>query len=232
MEKMMNMEYNSQREHLIIPEYGRNVQNLIAHAKGIENPELRQAFTEKVVELMMQMHPQNKNLEDYRDKIWLHLFRIANYELEVSPPEGVTIPSEEELSKRPDHVGYPRHGTKYRHYGYNVQNLIDKALEMEPGPVRQGFVEAIGSYMKLAYKTWNKEPYVSDEVILGDLDSLSNGQLSLGENVSLDNLGSSNNNNHNRKRKRSNNSGGGKSNHSKGGGGRHQNNNRHKRKRK
>lgn len=203
------MDYNSSRERLTIPEYGRNVQNLIKHAKGIEDPEERQAFTERIVDLMMQMHPQNKNMEDYRVKIWSHVFRIAEYELDVQPPDEVDINIRYENLK-PERVPYPQKDTKYRHYGQNIQVLIDKAKEMEPGPVQDGFVEVIGSYMKLAYRTWNKEPYVSDETILADLDNLSDGELSLSHEGSLDNLAQSNN----RKRKRNTNQNGKHSNKS------------------
>jgi len=185
-----NMEYNSSRETLIIPEYGRHIQNLVDHAKSIEDPELRQEFAHRIIGLMMQMHPQNRSIDDYREKMWKHLFRIANYELEVEVPEGIH-PSPEDARKRPEKVPYPKIETKYRHYGNNVQKLINKALKMDDGPVRNGFVAVIGSYMKLAYRTWNKEHYVSDEVIKADLINLSGGQLKLSDEISLDNLGSS-----------------------------------------
>ena len=191
-----NMEYNSSRENLIIPEYGRHIQNLVNHAKSIEDPELRQEFAHRIIGLMMQMHPQNRSIDDYREKMWKHLFRIANYELDVVLPEGIH-PSPEDAKKHPEKVPYPKIETKFRHYGNNVQKLINKALAMDEGPVRDGFVAVIGSYMKLAYRTWNKEHYVSDEVIKNDLKSLSGGKLELAEEISLDNLGSSN-----RRRKR------------------------------
>ena len=101
-----NMEYNSDKELLRIPEYGRNVQNMINHARTIENKELRQAFVEKVVDLMMQMSPQNKNLDDFRDKLWKHVFRIADYELDVETPNGVT-PTPEDKRKKPNRIPYP-----------------------------------------------------------------------------------------------------------------------------
>ena len=192
------MEYNSQRDLLIIPEYGRNVQKLIEHAKTIEDKEEKLAFLEKVIDLMMQMHPQNRNLDDHREKLWKHVFRIGNYELEIVPPSGV-IPVPGEYKKIPEQVEYPSYSARFRHYGSNVQRLINKALSMEEGPVRDGFVGVIGSYMKLAYKTWNKEHYVSDEVIKGDLASLSDNKLILKEDASLDNLS-----NANRRKKRSN----------------------------
>ena len=185
------MEYNSQRELLIIPEYGRNVQKLIEHAKTIEDTEKRLAFLERVIDLMMQMHPQNRNLDDHRDKLWKHVFRIGNYDLGIIPPSGI-IPEPGEYKKIPEKVAYPRHQARFRHYGSNVQRLIKKALDMDNGPVRDGFVGVIGSYMKLAYRTWNKEHFVSDEVIKGDLTSLSNGDLVLSEDAVLDTLANAN----------------------------------------
>lgn len=181
------MEYNSSRELLVIPEYGRHVQNMVRYARTIENPDERQAFAEQVVKLIMQMHPQNKNLDDYRDKMWKHVFRIAEYDLDVMPPNG-EMPTTDDRKKKPNRVEYPVKGTKYKHYGHNVLTLIAKAKEMEDGPKKDGFVQVIGSYMKLAYKTWNKEHYVSDDIILRDLHTLSGGELSLADNASLDNL--------------------------------------------
>lgn len=181
------MEYNSAREDLIIPEYGRNVQKLINHAKTIEDPAHRQKFVEAVVDLMQQMHPQSRSIDDYRDRLWKHVFRIAKYELDAVPPNGKK-PRPEDSKKRPEKVAYPVMEAKYRHYGHNVQQLIKKALSMPEGPKRDGFVAVIGSYMKLAYRTWNKEHYVSDDVIKGDLETLSGGQLSLDDNTSIDNL--------------------------------------------
>lgn len=197
----LDMEYNSSRETLIIPEYGRHVQLLIDHAKKLDDDKLRQQFVEQVVDLMMQMHPQNRNLDDYREKLWKHVYRIAKYDLDVTPPDGKKF-TKEELTKKPDPIPYPYKEAKYRHYGFNVQRLIKRAIEMEEGPKKQGFVKVIGSYMKLAYKTWNKEHYVSDDVIKQDLESLSKGVLTLDDNISLDNLS-----NANRRRKRPSNNG-------------------------
>lgn len=183
----LNMEYNSAKEELIIPEYGRNIQEMIKYAKTIEDDKYRQAFIERIVDLMLQMAPQSRNMEDYRDKLWKHVFRIADYELNVDPPKG-DRPSKEEAQKRPDMIGYPVTEARYRHYGHNVQELIKKALAMEPGPKRHGFVRTIAAYMKLAYRTWNQEHYVSDEVIKEDLRSLSNGELSMDSDEPVSNL--------------------------------------------
>lgn len=183
----LNMEYNSQRELLIIPEYGRNIQRLILHGKSIEDEQEKQEFIEKVVMLMQQMHPQNRNIEDYRERLWKHVFRIADYELTVTPPSGI-IPTPEDYKKKPEKIPYPATDARFRHYGNNVQQLIKKALEMEEGPKLEGFIKVIGSYMKLAYKTWNKEHYVSDEIIRNDLLTLSDNKLILPEDTSIDDL--------------------------------------------
>lgn len=186
-------EYNSAQEDIIISEYGRHVQNLVAHAKTIANPVERQQFAERIIWLMMQISPQSRNVEDYREKLWKHLFRIGNYELEVNPPEDIVV-TPDDAHKHPDKVPYPESQAKFRHYGHNVQRLIQRALEMPEGPKRDGFIAVIGAYMKLAYKTWNREHYVSDEVIKSDLAALSDGQIVLDEDVSLDNLSGGSNN--------------------------------------
>ena len=189
------MEYNSSRPLLEIPEYGRNVQKLINYARTIDDDGSRQRFVEKVIDLMMQLHPQNRNVDDYREKLWAHVFQIGGYDLDVNPPSGVK-PDPADAFMKPEQVPYPVMNARFRHYGSHIQTLIDKAVNMEAGPIRQGFVEVIGSYMKLAYRTWNKEHYVSDDIIKEDLMALSDGVLELRDNANLDNLGTINTNQH------------------------------------
>ena len=103
----LHMEYNSQRKLLIIPAYGRNVQRLILHAKTIEDDEERQAYVERIVALMEQIHPQTRDLEAYKEKLWKHIFRIAKYDLNVTPPSGI-IPAPEDVNKRPEIIPYAK----------------------------------------------------------------------------------------------------------------------------
>jgi hypothetical protein len=185
----LDIEYNTERSHIRFPEYGRSIQEMIIHAKAIENPGLRQKTVESIVGLMIQLGPSgNKNMDDYREKLWNHVFEIANYELDVTPPPGIIIRRAEERAKAAP-LGYPASATRYRHYGNSIQALIKKAIEMPEGSKKEGFVEVIASYMKLAYKTWNKEHYVSDDIVKEDLENLSDGQLALHEgHDSLDKL--------------------------------------------
>jgi hypothetical protein len=149
------------------------------------------------------MHPQNRNIEDYMSKLWKHVFRIAEYDIKVMPPSG-EIPTPETDVTIPEPVSYPVANVRYRHYGNNVQILINKALKMEDGPKKDGFLLVIGGYMKMAYKTWNREHFVSDEIIKGDLQKMSDGKLIIANNISLDGLSNSNR----RKRKDDNDRGG------------------------
>ncbi len=179
------MEYNTDRSRLVIPEYGRNVQRLIDHAKSIEEPEYRQAFVEKIVKLITQMHPQVRNVDDYRNKVWAHVFLIANYDLDVTAP--CEIPSLETVYKRPERVPYPQGKVRFKHYGRNVENMIDKAVNMEEGDKKKAFIQVVGSYMKLAYRSWNQE-YVNDEIIRNDLETLSEGKVVIPPNTDIDSL--------------------------------------------
>jgi len=174
-----NMEYNSQKENLTIPEYGRNIQQLVKHALTIEDREERQNFVERIIKLMMQMHPQNKNMEDYKEKLWRHVFRISDFQIDVDPVEGMEVPTQDNSYTKPDTLGYPDAGAKFRHYGKNVERMIAKALEMEDLEKQGHYAAVIGNYMKLAYRTWSIEHYVSDEVIVQDLEALSEGKLIL-----------------------------------------------------
>ncbi len=186
------MEYNSEKTKLLYPEYGRNIQGMIDFAKAEPDMEKRQLMVEALVNLMYQMNPQSKNVDDYKEKLWKHVFHIANYNLGgVLPPSGIH-PAPEDVVKRPERIGYPASGARYRHYGNNVHQLIKKALSMEDPAKKEGMINTIGAYMKLAYRTWNKEHYVSDEIIKGDLETLSNGKLQLDEDVAIDKLAAAN----------------------------------------
>lgn len=229
----LEIEYNTERPLIKFPEYGRSIQEMIDYAKTIESKPLRQKTAEAIIGLMITLSPGSptRNMDDFREKLWNHLFAISNYELDVTAPPGILIVREEERP-RPEPLGYPASSNRMRHYGNSVHALIQKAIEMPEGSKREGFVEVIASYMKLAYKTWNKEHYVSDDIVKEDLEILSNGLLSLHEgHDSLDRLAAGagrhekernrqrqrngNNKNNGRKRNRGNGSGSGGNNYNK-----------------
>ncbi len=190
MSETHEMEYNSQQAKLKISEYGRNIQNMINYAKTVEDQEKRQRIVEGIIQLMMQISPQTKNVAEYKQKLWNHLLYIADYDLEVELPEGVII-SKETVNIKPDPLTYPENKSRYRHYGSIVQTLIMKAVEMEDLEMKKEFTQVIASYMKLAFRTWNHEANINDNVIKADLKEISDGQLIMDPEEPINYLASS-----------------------------------------
>ena len=187
----LSLEYNSQREKLVIPEYGRHIQKLIRHATQIEDADERQQFTKVIVDLMEQINPSNERGEEIKEKLWKHAVIISGYELDVKMPDGEPVAKEDKL-KKPPQLDYPEGNTKYRHYGVNILHMIEKAKNMEDEEKRNEFAKVIGACMKMAYKNWHKDHYASDDMIKSDLESISKGKLTIDEKVNLDQVGGSN----------------------------------------
>jgi hypothetical protein len=181
----LNMVYNSQKEELIIPEYGRNVQELVKHCKTIEDKEVRQATAEEIVALMARMSSPNKLTPEFIHKLWKHFIIIAEFDIDVQLPEGLTVRPEDQ-GFHPEKPDYPEYLKEFRHYGHFVHDMVEKAMKMEDGPLKDQYFRIIGSYMKLAYRTWNREHYVSDEIVKEDLMHMTNGQVKLNGDMSLD----------------------------------------------
>ena len=168
------MEYNTTRQYLSMREYGRHVQRMVDHVKTIQDPERRQRNAEAVIELMGFLNPHLKNMEDFRQKLWDHLFLIADFDLDVKSP--YPIPTRESLKAKPQPLPYPKRHPRYSHLGKNLELVLDKALKEENPEKKLGFANAIAYYMKLAYNNWHKE-LVADDVIQSEMNALTNGQL-------------------------------------------------------
>jgi hypothetical protein len=168
------MEYNTARNHLEMKEYGRHVQKMVDHLLTIEDKERRQKNAQAVIELMGFINPQLKNIEDYRHKLWDHLFLISEFKLDVESP--YPIPTRESLRARPAPLPYPKRYPKYSHLGKHLELVVQKALAEENEEKRSGFAHAIAYYMKLTYNTWHKE-LVPDDSIRSEMNTITKGQL-------------------------------------------------------
>ncbi len=155
-------------------EYGRHVQKMVEYILTIEDPEKRQKNADAVIELMGFLNPNLKSIEDYKQKLWDHLFLISNFTLNVNSP--YPIPTKESLRAKPKPLPYPKRISKYAHLGKNIEDVIKKALEEQDPEKRQGFANAIAYYMKLAYNNWHKE-LAQDDVIQSELSEITDGQL-------------------------------------------------------
>lgn len=174
MKNVDNIEYNTTRNHLIIREYGRHIQKMAEYVLTIEDREKRQKNANSLVELMGFLNPHLKNVEDYRHKLWDHLFLICNFQLDVDSP--YPIPTRETLRAKPDPLPYPKRHPKYNHLGKNIEIVIDKALKEEDPDKRQGFANSIAYYMKLTYSNWHRE-LVHDDNIQTELSAITKGEL-------------------------------------------------------
>jgi hypothetical protein len=168
------MEYNNSRNYLVMREYGRHIQRMIEYTLTIEDKEERQRNAHIVIELMGFLNPHLKNVEDFRHKLWDHLFLISDFNLDIESP--YPIPTKELLRSRPDPLEYPKRYPKYSHLGKNLEVVIEKALKEENPDKKQGFANAIAYYMKLAYNNWHKET-VHDEAIQSELNIITKGEL-------------------------------------------------------
>jgi hypothetical protein len=155
-------------------EYGRHIQKMIEYLVTIEDTEERQRNAQVVIELMGFLNPHLKNVEDFRHKLWDHLFLVSDFRLQVRSP--YPIPTRETLKARPDPLPYPKRHPRFSHLGKNLEVIIDKALGEENPEKKLGFANAIAYYMKLAYNNWHKE-LVHDDAIQSELTNITQGQL-------------------------------------------------------
>jgi len=169
-----DMEYNTARNHLIMREYGRHIQKMIEYLLTIEDKETRQRNAYAVIELMGFLNPHLKNVEDFRHKLWDHLFLISDFKLDVESP--YPIPTRETLKAKPKPLPYPKRYPKFAHLGKNLELVINKALKEENPEKKQGFANSVAYYMKLAYTNWHKET-VHDDAIQSELSTITEGQL-------------------------------------------------------
>ncbi|MGB3590529.1 MAG: DUF4290 domain-containing protein [Nonlabens sp.] len=171
-----SLEYNTERNQLVIPEYGRHIQKLVEHCRKLETKEERNRMATAIVGVMGNLNPHLRDIEDFQHKLWDQLFVIAEFDLDVDSP--YPIPSEEELSARPERMSYPQKKPKYRFYGNNIQSMIDVALSWEKGEKREALTFIIANHMKKSFLNWNKDS-VDDAVIFKHLFDMSNGQINL-----------------------------------------------------
>ncbi len=171
-----SLEYNTERNNLNIPEYGRHIQKLVEHCKKLEPKEERNKMANAIVGVMGNLNPHLRDIADFQHKLWYQLFIIANFELDVDSP--YPVPTPEDLAARPPRMPYPQKQPKYRFYGNNIQSMINVALSWEKGEKREALSFIIANHMKKSFLNWNKD-VVDDSVIFKHLLELSNGEINL-----------------------------------------------------
>ena len=170
------MEYNTNRTKLLMPEYGRNIQQMVEYCKSLPSKEERNEVAKTIVEFMGQRNPHLRDEENYKHKLWDHLYILADYDLDVDAP--YPFPTKEELAQKPNKMDYPSFENEYKFYGKSILQLIDRAIELEEGEEKEALIQVIANNMKKSYNVYNKE-HVQDEVIFRHLKELSQDKLDL-----------------------------------------------------
>jgi hypothetical protein len=178
----MTYDYNTRRDKLILPEYGRNIQKMVDHIMTIEDREERNKAARTIIGVMGNLNPHLRDVADFKHKLWDHLMVISDFKMDIDSP--YETPSKEILNEKPKRVPYPHKKIRFKHYGHSIVLMIEKAVEMEDGEEKQELVRMIAYHMKKSYLTWNREA-VDDREILEDLVTLSGNKLELGSDLEL-----------------------------------------------
>lgn len=223
------MEYNTQRTQLHMPEYGRIIQQLVERCKELPTKEERSEMAIAIIDFMGQRNPQLRDEENYKHKLWDHLFILAEYDLDVESQ--YPFPTREQLAEKPKRMEYPKLQGDFKFYGKSILQLIEKAIELEPGDEKEALIEVIANNMKKSYNVYNKE-HVTDDVIFRHLKELSENRLDLTGIESLEKskiyYTSNNNSRNNSNNGRNNSSNSNNNNKNQTNKRRHNNNNNHK----
>ena len=168
------MQYNTERDKLIIPEYGRHVQKMVAHATNIKDSEEKKKCVEAIISYMGQLNPHLRDIPEYKHKLWDHLHIMSRFKLEVDSP--FEKPSPEKLAEKPENIEYPKSEFAFSYYGKHIETMIKTAVQMEDGDDKLILTGMILNHMKKCYLAWSKSS-VDNKTIFKHLDKLSGGKL-------------------------------------------------------
>lgn len=169
------MDYNSQRRKLPLPEYGRNIQNMVDYLFTIEDKEKRNRSAQAVIDVMGNLYPYLRDVAEFKHKLWDHLAIMSDFKLDIDYP--YNPPTPDILTEKPNRVQYSDNNIRYKHYGFIMESLIKKTSELE-GEEKDVLIELLANHMKKSYVAWNKDG-VDDEKIFQDLKELSRGRLNI-----------------------------------------------------
>ena len=169
-------DYNTQQKKLIMPEYGRNVQQMIDHCVSIEDREERTRCANTIINIMGNLFPHLRDVDDFKHKLWDHLAIMSDFKLDIDYP--YEIIRKENLRTKPDRIPYTLTPIRYRHYGKTLERMIKKCEDYPDGPERDQLISLLANHMKKSFLTWNKE-VVDDDKIFKDLREYSHGIIDL-----------------------------------------------------
>ncbi len=191
------MEYNTQLKKLALPEYGRNIQNMVDYCLTISDRDERKRCANTIITIMGNMFPHLRDVNDFKHILWDHLAIMSDFQLDIDYPYEVI--KKEDLYLKPKKIEYSRPDMEYRHYGKTLEKMVQLATTVEDPKEKEQFILLVATHMKKSYIQWNKE--VDDLKIFIDMYELSKGKIDIrGSEIKLPemkDLGQRNNNNNN-----------------------------------
>ena len=179
---MIIHDYNTQRNKMTLPEYGRNVQKMVDHIKTIEDREERNRAAKTIIQVMGNLNTHLRDVGDFKHKLWDHLAIIADFELDIDSP--YPPPEIQKFNAKPNEIPYMQGEIRFLHYGRIIELMIKAAIDFEEGEEKEYLTTLIVNQMKKSYITWNRGQ-VADEVIINDLKILSRGKLQMTDGVKI-----------------------------------------------
>jgi diadenosine tetraphosphatase ApaH/serine/threonine PP2A family protein phosphatase len=170
------LDYNTERERLVMSEYGREIQMMVDYCKQLPEKEKRQHCAEAIVKVMRIMAPQGRETAGYEQKLWDHLAIMSNFELDIDYP--FPIAKRDDLDKRPQPLSYPMQKIRMRHYGHLIEKLFGQLKDMEDGPERDELIRLTANQMKRSLYLWNPSS-VDEERVADDLARFTDGAVQL-----------------------------------------------------
>ena len=182
-----NLEYNTEREDLIIPEYGRHIKKMIDYVSSLKSKDERNKLSNAIISVMGNLQPHLRDVPDFQHKLWDQLFIMSDFKLDVDSP--FEKPSKDILDSKPLPLEYPQSFPKYRFYGNNIKIMIDEAVKWDNSDKKDALIFTIANHMKKCFLNWNKDN-VEDQVIFDHLYELSDSKIDI-KNSNIELLDSS-----------------------------------------
>lgn len=174
--KIEGLDYNTQREKLVLPEYGREIQNMVDYALTLTDRAERQQCAETIVQTMSHMFPQSKESEDNQQKLWDHLAIMSKFKLDIDYPYDVSQAAK--IYSKATPMKYPMKGIPVRHYGNMMFELFERLKKMEPGTERDELTRITANQMKRDLIQWGHGSS-DDEKVAFDLERFTEGKIVL-----------------------------------------------------
>ena len=170
------LDYNTQREKLILPEYGREIQQMVDHALTLTDRDERQRCAETIISIMGRMFPEDKTVEEKNRKFWDHLAIMSGFQLDIDYPYDVNHAAK--IAQKPAPMEYPMKRIPVRHYGSMMFDVFHKLEQMEPGEERDELVRLTANQMRRDLVQWSHGSS-DDEKVAADLARFTHGKIQL-----------------------------------------------------